>query len=221
MRILVAEDNQKVANHIAEGLREAAYAVDLAVDGDEAVWLATQNPYDVIVMDVMMPVKDGFSAVKQLRLKFVTCPVIMLTARAEVEDRVRGLDCGADDYLTKPFSMVELLARIRALARRQRGEVHNILRVHDLELDIAMRVAKRGQREIELTNREFALLEFLMASSPRPVSKTAILEHVWDQHFDSGSNVVNVYIRHLREKIHQGDEIPLLHTLRGTGFVIK
>ena len=221
MRVLLAEDNQKVANHVASGLREAAYAVDTATDGDEALWLATTNTYDIIVMDVMMPVQDGFSAVKQLRLKKIVTPVIMLTARAEVEDRVRGLDCGADDYLTKPFSMVELLARIRALTRRQRGEVHNTLRVQDLELDIAMRTAKRGVRDIELTNREFALLELLMASSPRPASKTAILEHVWDQHFDSGSNVVNVYIRHLRKKTQQAGESALLHTVRGVGFVIK
>lgn len=221
MRILVAEDNQKVAKHVANGLREASYAVDVAEDGDEAVWLAETNPYDVIVMDVMMPVKDGFSAVKQLRRKGIATPVIMLTARGEVEDRVRGLDAGADDYLTKPFSMVELLARIRAIARRQRGQIHNQLRVADLELDVVNRTARRGERSIELTNREFALLEFLMSASPRPASKTAILEHVWDQHFDSGSNVVNVYIRHLREKIDLPDEVVLLHTVRGVGFVLK
>lgn len=221
MRILVAEDNEKVANHVANGLREASYAVDIANDGDDAVWMAETTPYDIIVMDVMMPVKDGFSAVKQLRRKKVITPVIMLTARGEVEDRVRGLDSGADDYLTKPFSMVELLARVRALGRRHKGEVHNHIRVQNLELDISMRSAKRGEREIELTNREFALLEFLMFSSPRPVSKTAILEHVWDQYFDSSSNVVNVYVRHLREKIQPEGEEPLIHTVRGVGFVIR
>lgn len=221
MRVLVAEDERSISAHVKQGLEEASYAVDIANDGDEAVWLATNTEYDAIVMDVMMPIRDGFSAVKELRRKGVLTPTIMLTARGEVEDRIRGLDAGADDYLTKPFSIAELQARLRALLRRQRGGVSNELRVEDLELDLVDRKARRSGREIELTNREFSLLELLMSSSPRPVSKTAIVEHVWDQHFDSGTNVVNVYIRHLREKIESPDEPTLLHTVRGLGFVLK
>jgi DNA-binding response OmpR family regulator len=221
MRILLAEDQEKVARHIASGLREASYAVDIVSDGDEAVWMATNSRYDMIVMDVMMPCRDGISAVRTLRRKGVATPIIMLTARSEVEDRVAGLDAGADDYLTKPFSVTELLARMRAVWRRQRGDLNTRLRVGDLELDLLSHCATRNGREIPLTNREFALLEFLMTCSPRPVSKTAIVEHVWDQCFDSGSNVVNVYIRHLRNKIDQEGETPLLHTIRGLGFVLR
>jgi two-component system copper resistance phosphate regulon response regulator CusR len=221
MRVLVAEDEAAIASHVKKGLEEASYAVDIATDGDEAVWMATTTDYDVLVLDVMMPLKDGFAAVKEIRKKGVTTPAIMLTSRAEVEDRIRGLDAGADDYLTKPFSIPELQARIRALLRRQSGNISNTIRVDDLELDLVSRKALRGGREIELTNREFALLELLMASSPRPVSKTAIVEHVWDQHFDSGTNVVNVYVRHLREKIEGQGEEPLIHTVRGLGFVLK
>jgi two-component system copper resistance phosphate regulon response regulator CusR len=221
MRILLAEDQDKVAHHIASGLREASYAVDIASDGDEALWMAANHPYDMIVMDIMMPCRDGISAVRTLRRKGVSTPVIMLTARSEVEDRVAGLDAGADDYLTKPFSITELLARMRAVWRRQRGDLNTRLRVGDLELDLVARSAARNGRDIPLTNREFALLEFLMTCSPRPVSKTAIVEHVWDQCFDSGSNVVNVYIRHLRSKIEQNGEAPLLHTIRGLGFVLR
>jgi DNA-binding response OmpR family regulator len=221
MRVLVAEDERSISAHVKQGLEEASYAVDIANDGDEAVWLASNTEYDAIVMDVMMPIRDGFSAVKELRRKGVLTPTIMLTARGEVEDRIRGLDAGADDYLTKPFSIAELQARLRALLRRQRGGVSNEIRVENLELDLLTHKARRGNREIELTNREFALLELLMSSSPRPVSKTAIVEHVWDQHFDSGTNVVNVYIRHLREKIESPDEPTLLHTVRGLGFVLK
>jgi DNA-binding response OmpR family regulator len=158
---------------------------------------------------------------RDLRRRRLTTPVLLLTARAEVEDRVQGLDAGADDYLTKPFSMVELQARIRALLRRQRPELQTVLRVADLELDQVSRVARRGRREIQLTNREFALLELLMVSSPRVVGKTAIIERVWDQHFDSGTNVVNVYIRHLREKLNQEGEPDLLQTVRGVGFALR
>lgn len=221
MRILVAEDVAKVAQHIRQGLTAEGYSVDVAVDGDEALWLAEIHPYDVLVLDVMMPSKDGFSVVRQLRRKQILTPVLFLTSRAEVEDRVRGLDAGGDDYLTKPFSMAELLARLRALLRRQRPQSSNLLRVADLELDLVSHCAKRGGNQIELTRREFALLEFLMSSSPKPVSKTAIVEHVWDQHFDSQTNVVNVYIKHLRNKVDLPGWKPLLHTVRGVGFALR
>lgn len=221
MRILVAEDVEKVAEHIRQGLTAEGYSVDVAADGDEALWLAEIHPYDVMVLDVMMPAKDGFTVVRQLRRKQITTPVLFLTSRAEVEDRVRGLDAGGDDYLTKPFSMAELLARLRALLRRQRPQATNIVRVADLELDLISHNATRNGERIELTRREFALLEFLMSASPKTVSKTAIVEHVWDQHFDSETNVVNVYIKHLRRKIDRPGWKPLLHTVRGVGFAVR
>ncbi len=221
MRILVAEDEAKVAEHLRRGLTEAGYAVDVAVDGAEALWLAENHPYDALVLDVMMPRLDGISALRQMRRKGLNAPAIFLTARHELEDRVRGLDAGGDDYLAKPFSMVELLARLRAVLRRQRAEPLDRLRVADLELDLLTRTAHRQGEEITLTNREFGVLELLMTSSPRPVSKTAIIEHVWDQHFDSGTNVVNVYVNYLREKIDRPAWAPLIHTVRGVGFVLK
>ncbi|MSU36925.1 MAG: response regulator transcription factor [Pedosphaera sp.] len=221
MRILIAEDEQKVAEHMAQGLKSEGYAVDVANDGDEAQWLAETNPYDVMVFDIMMPGKDGFSVVRHLRKKNIVTPVIFVTSRGEIEDRVRGLDAGADDYLTKPFSLTELLARVRAVLRRQRPTPVNVLRVGDLELDLLSRIARRASEEIELTNREYALLEFLMVSSPKAVSKTAIVEHVWDQHFDSQTNVVNVYINYLRKKIDRPGLRPLLRTIRGVGFALR
>lgn len=221
MRILLAEDQSKVAAHLARGLREAGYAVDVAADGAEALWLATTNAYDALVLDVMMPGKDGISVVRQLRRDGISTPAIMASAKGEVQDRIHGLDAGADDYLVKPFSLAELLARLRAILRRQRKELLDTLRVGDLEIDLRTRKAKRGERPIELTNREFALLEFLAIASPEAVPKTAIVERVWDQHFDSGSNVVNVYIRYLRAKLELEGEAPLLHTIRGVGFALR
>lgn len=221
MRVLLAEDQPKMADHIRLGLSAEGYAVDVATDGDEALWLASENPYDALVLDVMMPARDGFSVVRQLRHKQINTPVIFLTARADVEDRVRGLDAGADDYLTKPFSISELLARLRALLRRQRPQATNVMRLADLELDLVAHEARRGGARIELTRREFALLEFLFSASPKPVSKTAIVEHVWDQHFDSETNVVNVYIKLLRRKIDRPEWKPLIHTVRGVGFALR
>ena len=220
MRILIAEDDAKIASLLLQGLKAEGYAVDLARDGDEAVWLAETHPYDVMVFDVMMPGKDGFTAVRFLRRKNILTPVIFLSARGEVEDRVRGLDAGGDDYLLKPFSLTELQARLRAVLRRQRPQPTNVSRVGDLEVDLLARKASRAGQEIELTNREFALLEFLVTNSPKAVSKMAIIEHVWDQHFDSQTNVVNVYINYLRKKIDPPGVKPLLHTVRGVGFAL-
>jgi DNA-binding response OmpR family regulator len=221
MRVLLAEDVAKVAEHIRQGLTTEGYCVDVAVDGEEALWLAELHPYDVMVLDVMLPGKDGFTVVRQLRRKQINAPVIFVSARGEVEDRVRGLDAGGDDYLVKPFSLTELLARMRALLRRQRPQSNNTIRVADLELDLINHRARRGEQVVELTKREFALLEFLMVSSPRPVSKTAIIEHVWDQHFDSETNVVNVYMNMLRRKLDLPGLTPLLHTVRGVGFALR
>lgn len=220
MRILVADDDDKAAGLLVQGLKSEGYAVDRAVDGDEAVWLAESNPYDALVIDVMMPAKDGFTAVRRLRSKSIHTPVIFVTARGEVEDRIRGLDAGGDDYLVKPFSLSELLARLRALLRRQRAQPTNVMRVGDLEMDLISRRVRRGGQDIALTNREFALLEFLIVNSPRPVRKMAIVEHVWDQHFDSQTNIVNVYVNYLRKKIDPPGLKPLLQTVRGVGFMI-
>jgi DNA-binding response OmpR family regulator len=220
VRVLLAEDEVKVANHVRQGLAAEGYSVDLAADGDEALWLAETHPYDALVLDVMMPCKDGFTVVRQLRRKQINTPVIFLTSRAEVEDRVRGLDAGGDDYLSKPFSMAELLARLRALLRRQRPNGSNVVRVADLELDLVSHKAVRAGEKIELTRREFSLLELLMNASPKPVSKATIIEHVWDQHFDSETNVVNVNIKHLRRKIDREGQPPLVQTVRGVGFAV-
>ncbi len=221
MRILLAEDERKVAEHIRAGLVAEGYAVDVAHDGDEALWLAESSPYDALLLDINMPHKDGITVVRLLRRKGVIAPVIFLTARDDIEDKVRGLDAGADDYLTKPFSIVELLARLRAVLRRQRPQANNLIRVADLELDLVSHEARRAGEQIELTRREYALLELLINASPKPVSKTAIVEHVWDQHFDSETNVVNVYINMLRRKIDKPGLVPLIHTVRGVGFTLR
>ena len=221
MRILLADDERKVAEHIRAGMVAEGYAVDVAHDGDEALWLAESSTYDALLLDINMPLKDGITVVRLLRRKGVVAPVIFLTARDDIEDKVRGLDAGADDYLTKPFSIVELLARLRAVLRRQRPQATNLVRVGDLELDLVTHAARRAGEQIELTRREFALLEFLINASPKPVSKTAIVEHVWDQHFDSETNVVNVYIKMLRRKIDRPGLAPLIHTVRGVGFALR
>jgi DNA-binding response OmpR family regulator len=221
MRILLAEDERKVAEHVRAGLVAEGYAVDVAHDGDEALWLADSNSYDAMLMDINMPHKDGITVVRLLRRKGVLTPVMFLTARDDIQDKVRGLDAGGDDYLTKPFSIVELLARLRAVLRRQRPQASNLVRVADLELDLLSHQARRAGEQIELTRREFALLELLINASPKPVSKTAIVEHVWDQHFDSETNVVNVYIKMLRRKIDKPGLTPLIHTVRGVGFTLR
>jgi DNA-binding response OmpR family regulator len=221
MRILLAEDERKVAEHIRAGLVAEGYAVDVAGDGDEAIWLAESNAYDALLLDITMPHKDGITVVRILRRKKILAPVIFLTARDDVQDKVRGLDAGGDDYLTKPFSISELLARLRAVLRRQRPQATTVLKVADLELDLISHAARRGGAQIELTPREFALLEFLISNSPKAVSKTAIVEHVWDQHFDSDTNVVNVYIKLLRKKIDLPEMPPLIHTVRGVGFALR
>ena len=221
MKVLLVEDEPRMANHVSNGLTQNGYTVDRAETGEEALWLSQNGLYDLMVIDVMLPEKDGITLIRQMRRDGVLSPIIICSARGEVEDRVHGLDAGADDYLVKPFSIAELLARLRALARRQRPEVQNILRVEDLELDLISRTCQRGKEIIVLSNREFALLEFLMLASPNPVTKTAIVEHIWDQYFDSGTNVVSVYINYLRSKIDREGHPSLIHTVRGVGYVIK
>ena len=220
MKLLLAEDDAKLLRHLAAGLRGAGHVVDCAQDGAEARWTAENGSYEALVLDIMMPQIDGVSLVRSLRRRGVAIPIIFITARGEVRDRVAGLDSGADDYLVKPFSLDELLARLRALSRRNRAEISQVLRVGDLELDLVAHSVRRGVRNIELTNREFALLELLAQSSPKTVSKSAIVERVWDQHFDGGTNVVNVYINYLRSKIDQSGQPSLIRTVRGIGFAL-
>ncbi len=221
MRILVVEDDRKVAGFIRKGLREEGYAVDVASDGETGLAMGLDRLHDVIVLDVMLPGMPGFQVVRELRQAKVTTPVLLLTARDAVEDKVQGLDAGADDYLTKPFAFAELLARIRALLRRGTAARAPLLQVADLTLDPATRTVTRGREAISLTNREFALLEYLMRSAGRVLTRTMIAEHVWDYSFDSGTNVIDVYVNYLRKKIDAGRERKLIHTIRGVGYVLK
>jgi heavy metal response regulator len=221
MRILVVEDERRIAAFIKRGLEEEHYAVDVAYDGEEALDWAAVVDYDLIVLDVLLPKKDGIQVCRELRAQGNRVPVLMLTARDAIEDRVRGLDSGADDYLVKPFAFQELLARIRALLRRS-GEIKTTrLQVGDLVLDTITHQATRSGRIIELTAREYALLEFLMRHPSQVLSRTQIAEHVWNYDFFTTSNVVDVYIRYLRRKIDKGFKVKLLQTVRGVGYKIE
>lgn len=218
MRILLVEDERKVASFVARALRENAYAVDAAATGEDGLRLALENPYDAILLDVRLPGMSGIELCRKLRQEEVQSPILILTARGLVEQRVEGLDAGADDYLTKPFALAELQARVRALVRRgfRRGEAK--LRCGDLELDRHRRSVTRGSARVPLTSKEFALLELLLLRSPDSVTRSEIIEHVWDSHFDSDTNLVEVYINRLRQKIDQGHGAKLVHTLRGVGY---
>jgi two-component system copper resistance phosphate regulon response regulator CusR len=222
MRVLVVEDERKVASFIQQGLQEEGYAVELAGDGESAIDLILEGPpYDLIVLDVMLPRRDGFGVVRAIRGRGVPTPVLLLTARDSVTDRVTGLDLGADDYLTKPFAFDELLARVRALLRRAHGQRAPVLRVGTLTLDPATRRVTRGDRHVELTTREYALLECFMRSAGRVLTRAQLAERVWGLDFDPGSNIVDVYVGYLRRKIDGAGEPRLLHTVRGAGYVMK
>jgi DNA-binding response OmpR family regulator len=221
MRILVVDDDRRLCAVIKRGLLEEAYAVDLAYDGEEGEYLAEVNPYDLIILDIMLPNKDGIEVCHELRAKKVTTPILMLTAKDTVEDRVRGLDTGADDYLVKPFAFNELLARVRALLRREGMLKSPELRVGDLTLNTLTRQVWRGQRPIELTTKEYVILEYFMRHPNMVVTRTMIEEHAWDYDFDSLSNLVDVYIRRLRRKIDTEGEDSLLQTVRGAGYRLK
>ena len=223
MRILVVEDDRKVASFIKKGLEEEGHTVDVAADGAQAIERATDGSvWDLLVLDVMLPKRDGFSVLKALREDGVKAPVLMLTARDAVGDRVTGLDLGADDYLTKPFAFEELLARVRALLRRGvGGGPAPVLRVGDLTLNPATREVRRGTRRVELTAREHTLLEYFMRSPGRVLSRPLLAQHVWGLDFDSESNVVDVYVGYLRRRIEASGERKLLHTVRGVGYVLK
>lgn len=221
MRMLLVEDEKKIANFIERGLKEENYVVDVAYDGEKALFLAEINPYDLIVLDIMLPGKDGITVCRELRSKKIDVPVLMLTAKDRLGDKVLGLDAGADDYLTKPFAFEEFLARVRALLRRERIDKTTTLKVADLELDQLTHKVKRARKEIILTSREYALLAYLMLNAHQVVTRTMISEHVWHEDFDSFTNVIDVYINYLRNKIDQGFKKSLIHTLRGRGYILK
>jgi heavy metal response regulator len=221
MRILVVEDEKKVASFIKKGLEEEYYAVDIAYDGEEGLVLADINEYDLILLDIMLPKLDGMEVLRRIRGNGSGVPILMLTAKDAVEDIVSGLDSGSDDYLTKPFSFAELVARVRALLRRKTKEKTDLLTIDDLILSTSTHRVKRGGREIELTAKEYALLEYFMRNPNRILTRTLITEHVWDYHFDPSTNVVDVYVNYLRKKIDQGFEKKLIHTIRGSGYMIK
>jgi two-component system OmpR family response regulator len=221
MRILVAEDELKMASLLHRGLVEEGHAVDLAGTGDDAVWMAQAAEYDAIVLDLMLPGLDGFEVCRRVRENGVWAPVLMLTARDAVEDRVAGLDAGADDYLAKPFSFAELLARLRALVRRGSVERPTVLEVGDLRLDPATRQAWRGESEIQLSAKEFALLETFMRRPGQVLSRYQLLEHAWDYAYENRSNVVDVYVRYLRDKIDRPFDRDSLETVRGVGYRLR
>jgi len=220
MKILTVEDEQRVAQFIQKGLKEEGHAVDCAYDGEEGGFLAEVNEYDLIILDLMLPKKNGFAVCAEIRERGVSTPVLMLTARDSVEDKVRGLDAGADDYLTKPFAFEELLARVRALLRRTSEAKTPILKIADLELDPMSRRVTRAGKAIRLTTKEYALLEYMMRNPDQMLSRTRIGEHVWDMNFDPESNVIDVYVCHLRNKVDKGFELQLIYTLRGQGYML-
>jgi DNA-binding response OmpR family regulator len=221
MRVLVAEDHASLARSIANGLREEGYAVDLTFDGEEALRWAQESPYDCLVLDVMMPGKTGWQIVETLRRKGSTTPILFLTAKDTVEDRVKGLNLGADDYQVKPFAFDELLARVRAIIRRGHNHPTQILKIADLEIDTAAKVVRRGEHAITLSAREYALLEYLALRSGEVVSRSEIWEHLYDQNDETVSNVVDVYIGYLRGKIDRDHDLKLIHTRRGMGYVLS
>ncbi|MGH3133624.1 MAG: response regulator transcription factor [Gaiellaceae bacterium] len=221
MRVLVAEDELKMASLLQRGLVEEGYAADVARTGDDALWMAQAAEYDAIVLDLMLPGLDGFEVCRRVRESGVWAPVLMLTARDAVEDRVAGLDAGADDYLSKPFSFAELLARLRALVRRGAAERPTVLEVDDLRLDPATRQAWRGQVEVHLSAKEFALLETFMRRPGQVLSRYHLLEHAWDYAYENRSNVVDVYVRYLREKIDRPFDRDSLETVRGVGYRLR
>ncbi len=221
MRLLVVEDEKKVASFLKKGLEEEHYAVDLAYDGKEALSMVEMYDYDLVLLDIMLPKIDGMTVLSRIREKGNLFPILMLTAKDSVENIVEGLDAGCDDYLTKPFAFSELLARIRALLRRDREAKPSFLEVGDLRLSLLSHAVTRGGKTIELTAKEYALLEYFMRKPNRVLTRTMISEHVWDYHFDTDTNVVDVYVNFLRKKVDRDFDVKLIHTIRGVGYMMK
>lgn len=221
MKILVIEDEPKAASYLQQGLSEAGYVVDVATDGDSGLAAARNNDYALLVCDIMLPQRDGFSVVAELRRAGRTTPILLVTAREELDARVRGLDSGADDYLIKPFAFAELLARVRALLRRTPSRAPDIFRIADLVCDPRTRRVERAGRRVDLSPKEFSLLQFFLEYAGEAVSRTLIASHVWGMNFDSDTNVIDVQVRRLRAKIDLAGEAPLIHTIRGVGYVLE
>jgi len=222
MRILIVEDDVKIASFVSRGLKAAGFAVDIATDGEDGLYMALSEPYDAAIIDIMLPELDGLSLIEKVRLRKINMPVIILSAKRSVSDRVKGLQTGSDDYLTKPFSFSELLARLQALIRRSSRTVEShVLTFDELSMDLLKRRVQRGAKEIELQPREFALLEYFIRNAERVVSKAMILEHVWDYHFDPQTNVVDVLVCRLRNKVDRDFYRKIIHTIRGVGYVLK
>ena len=221
MRILVVEDEKKVANFIKKGLEEEHYSVDTVHDGETGLYMAEVNEYDLIVLDLMIPKIDGLEVLRKIRGNKNNVPILVLTAKDSVEDIVKGLDAGCDDYLTKPFEFIEFLARIRALLRREKIDKEPLLKIADLTLSLVTHKVTRKGKEIELTSKEYALLEYFMRNPNKVLTRTMISEHVWDYHFDSLTNVVDVYVNYLRKKIDKDFEPKLIQTIRGVGYIMK
>uniref|UniRef100_UPI0040564F2C response regulator transcription factor n=1 Tax=Candidatus Electronema sp. TaxID=2698783 RepID=UPI0040564F2C len=220
MKILVVEDEQRLARLLKKGLEENAFAVDVCHDGEEGLYMAETSPYDAMVLDVMMPKMDGFTLLRNLRERNIKTPVIMLTARGEVESRVKGLNSGADDYLAKPFDFAELLARLTALIRRSKGQPASQLCVADLHIDLNAKTVGRAGVNVQLSAKEYAILEYLVMNKGRVISRTELSEHVYDMNFDLDSNIIDVYINRLRKKIDKDHPSPLIQTRRGEGYII-
>ena len=221
MRILIVEDEKKIADFVKRGLKEEGYAADAAYDGEDGYFRAKTNEYDLIILDLMLPKMDGITLCKKLRAEKVSVPILMLTAKSDVKDKVAGLDSGADDYLAKPFAFEELLARIRALTRKKGPKSATKLSVSELELDLVTHKVTREGKEISLTSKEYALLEYLMRNAGSVVTRTMLSEHVWEADFDTFTNVIDVYINYLRNKIDAPFGKKLIHTIRGRGYIIK
>jgi len=221
LRILVVEDEKKVAHFVKKGLLEEGYAVDVVHNGKDGLNFATDQSYDLIILDIYLPGIDGLTILKRLRDGKVETPVLLLTVRATIEDKVLGLDAGADDYLTKPFAFEELIARVRALLRRKRDADATVIQVADLTLDPVRRIVTRKGQEIALTLKEFSLLEYFMRNEGRVLTRTMITDHVWNYDFDTETNVIDVYVNYLRKKIDAGHDVKLIHTVRGVGYILK
>jgi len=221
MRLLLVEDEEKVVNFVQRGLTAERFAVDVARDGVAGLDLATSYDYDLIILDLLLPKLDGTEVLRKIRRGNAQIPILILTARDGVQDKVAHFEAGADDYLTKPFAFAELLVRIKALLRRGATRQETVLRIADLELDRLSQQVRRGGKRVELTSKEYSLLEYLMANAGRVLSRTMIIEHVWDQSFDGATNIVDVYVRHLRDKVDEGREGNLIRTVRGVGYSIS
>ncbi len=221
MRLLVVEDEQKVASFIQQGLSEEGHAVDVAYDGEMGLTMALDRVHDLIILDLSLPKQDGLAVLQAVRQAGIKTPILLLTVRANIEDKVLGLDAGADDYLTKPFAFEELVARVRALLRRHAAAVPPVLQIADVTLDPARRTVTRDGETIDLTPREFTLLDYFMRNPGRVLTRTMIAEHVWDYHFDTSTNVIDVYVNYLRKKIDADREQKLIRTVRGAGYVLQ